>query len=692
MALDKNYSTINKQKKIFDVVEANFDTPRTIVKIAPAEYAAGITAGDVIRYDTVSLEYVRSLASSSSYNAEVFGIVESMDSDSNLNVVTNGSINLPSNHLINFVGSNSGRDDIYFLSDTIPGYLQNSGPTLSNTIIKPIYQVAPHGEYTGVVKNYLGYLNPDTSFNTNSQNLLNLNILRFSNDFTKILTYQTEYETFVIKSTTFNSNTQILDTTQIKVFNTSDIVIDPGLDSIVFPDVFLNRDARISNDGNHILLYNKFTNKIYYIFIDENTPRLKSIIDVDIDGSVSDKLWDADDELTSFVISSRATTRLKDETIDTRTTANSVCSKIEYYKRSVNNKLNPYRWKKCHTNHATGFIKSSPVIPTINPKDSFLISGIFRTSDIKCNGKNYGTVSFSLKQDQDDYSSRESNYQSQRYTDITDKPPLYLYDQLRGISGSTITIEQQVSSDEYFIRNYIRPTRTYDLVPNVNNFYIHKKIDNYYYEDFSYKTFYGFSPSMPYLSSLGFSSPFASIASFDMLTTFGSLVVSPGATTPKETLCSKIYLTENFTVTAYLFYFYPTNTKKILITKFPFYSEDEKTPFRYFEYSVNSATDIPSTTGSGFTKYFTSSDISDILNVTYFEFFGNDDRFFLCTPTYVIVYDYGTSSFSRINTQVDFTKSYFYSNSDGDFFVVEDRIFKYINSPESISQISVLLT
>lgn len=119
--------------------------------------APGLTAGDVIRYDVTLQGYTRSSADSAP-NSEVFGVVESRNSDGTLNVVTYGSINMPSHHLVNLDGFNYGGNDVYFLSAITAGYLQNLPPSNLGEVVKPVYQVAPNGSnYTGMIVNYVGY-------------------------------------------------------------------------------------------------------------------------------------------------------------------------------------------------------------------------------------------------------------------------------------------------------------------------------------------------------------------------------------------------------------------------------------------------------------------------------------------------------------------------------------------------------
>jgi hypothetical protein len=119
---------------------------------------AGLTLGNVIRYDISTSGYTASRANLAE-NSEVFGVIESYDSvSSRFGVVLYGSITLDSSKFADMgSGGGSGGNDIYFLSGQTAGILQNLAPTNLNHIVKPVYQVSPHGSYTGVVVNYLGY-------------------------------------------------------------------------------------------------------------------------------------------------------------------------------------------------------------------------------------------------------------------------------------------------------------------------------------------------------------------------------------------------------------------------------------------------------------------------------------------------------------------------------------------------------
>ena len=134
---------------------------RLMLSIAAGFYNVGVTAGDVIRYSVPDTEYRKSKADELA-TSEVVGIVESKSGDS-LNVVIYGSIALPATSIEATIPSsdttvNGGGNDIYFLSSTTAGKVRVTAPTGQTDIIKPIYQVAPHGgPYTGIVMNYIGY-------------------------------------------------------------------------------------------------------------------------------------------------------------------------------------------------------------------------------------------------------------------------------------------------------------------------------------------------------------------------------------------------------------------------------------------------------------------------------------------------------------------------------------------------------
>lgn len=152
-----NSSNINQNLLNFNV-QSELGS-RLIVNVTP-ENISDFTAGDVIRYDIETSGYTKSCANTAP-NSEVFGVIETIE-DSNLSVVIYGSINYPSEKLINSSGPNFGGNDIYFLSSSTPGKLENLPPTTVGHIIKPVYQVGPHTSITnknatGIIVNYLGY-------------------------------------------------------------------------------------------------------------------------------------------------------------------------------------------------------------------------------------------------------------------------------------------------------------------------------------------------------------------------------------------------------------------------------------------------------------------------------------------------------------------------------------------------------
>lgn len=148
-----NSSNISSSLNAFTVVQGGSRLATEIKRVS------GLTFGNVIRYDVISAGYTAAKADDAA-SSEVFGVIEGYNSATdNFDVVIYGSINLSSSALYAIDGTTggSGGNDIYFLSGTTAGVLQNLAPTNLNHIIKPVYQAAPHGSFSGVVMNYLGY-------------------------------------------------------------------------------------------------------------------------------------------------------------------------------------------------------------------------------------------------------------------------------------------------------------------------------------------------------------------------------------------------------------------------------------------------------------------------------------------------------------------------------------------------------
>ena len=122
---------------------------------------AGITAGDVIRYDVTdaSSKIYRKSKADNIENAEVVGVVETANSVS-LNVVIFGQIQFPSGRFNNegTPEGASGGNDIYFLSSSTSGDVTSLAPSEPTQVVKPILQRMDDGTNNAVVLNYIGYV------------------------------------------------------------------------------------------------------------------------------------------------------------------------------------------------------------------------------------------------------------------------------------------------------------------------------------------------------------------------------------------------------------------------------------------------------------------------------------------------------------------------------------------------------
>lgn len=147
-------STSSNITSLINTISTTQGGSRLIVSVT----GTGLTAGQVIRYDVATSGFTASKADTAP-NAEVFGVVENYNTTSSAyDVVIYGSININSSKLADMgSGGGSGGNDVYFLSGQTAGILQNLAPSNEDHIVKPVYQIAPHGSYSGVVVNYLGY-------------------------------------------------------------------------------------------------------------------------------------------------------------------------------------------------------------------------------------------------------------------------------------------------------------------------------------------------------------------------------------------------------------------------------------------------------------------------------------------------------------------------------------------------------
>jgi hypothetical protein len=179
-------------------LNATKDASRLTITLSQSQ-SLSFNVGDVIRYDVLNQVYTLSQANGI-VESEVVGVVESINRDGSRTIVVYGSINLPSDNLL-YVSSDitgaSGGNDIFFLSETNPGRLQNLAPSGTNSVIKSIYQVAPHGSYTGIVINHIGYALGGGTTSTFTQNDTDVGMLHH------YLILGRNYGT----DTTFDSNT-----------------------------------------------------------------------------------------------------------------------------------------------------------------------------------------------------------------------------------------------------------------------------------------------------------------------------------------------------------------------------------------------------------------------------------------------------------------------------------------------------
>ena len=127
----------------------------------------GVTAGDVIRYDTVPdsvsyKKYTKAMGNVAE-NAEVVGVIETIENGV-VGVVISGQIKFPSGRFATAdhiatptIGGASGGNDVYFLSAATAGGVQSLAPNKSGQIAKPVLQVADDGVFNAHVVNYIGY-------------------------------------------------------------------------------------------------------------------------------------------------------------------------------------------------------------------------------------------------------------------------------------------------------------------------------------------------------------------------------------------------------------------------------------------------------------------------------------------------------------------------------------------------------
>jgi len=149
---------LQQNETLIDIASSTYiqSSSRNIAQIP----SNGLVLGDTVYFDIASNQWKKAQANNAE-TSEVFGIIESI-SGSTASVITNGSITtIPAGKLNNLGSGGEGGNDIWFLSPTIPGSLQNQGATLAGHIVKPVFYQFPHTTegiaYTGYVVNYSGY-------------------------------------------------------------------------------------------------------------------------------------------------------------------------------------------------------------------------------------------------------------------------------------------------------------------------------------------------------------------------------------------------------------------------------------------------------------------------------------------------------------------------------------------------------
>ena len=760
MSLDGNQTTIFANSVSYTTTSR--DISRVMVVIPFTKYTEGITFGDVIRFNNtdgpVSGQYVKSSAASN-IGAEVFGIVEGYNSNTkSISVVIQGSVIIPSNKLniVTTDGNNAGGNDIYFLSGMTAGELQNAAPTTVNFISKPIYQVAPHGEFTGVVKNYLGWKN-----NSIDPFIVETKLMSMSDDMTKSIYYWEDANRFLIYSQTYDSNTF----TKVEEYTIDKSVLETNSNKLLNYDLTDTYDIKISDDGKEILVFDKSLNTISYIHVDQsNNALIKFVLNVDLVGSPQDKIWAVDNNITCLTVGTKSSHR-EPSIYDSVVTAYDVSSRIEYWKRNMNNTSSPYNWRRTHNNQAYGKVDSKYPSSIINeePMDEiYSFGGIHRLSDVSCKGSNFALSCKTLIQDQIDYKSKityitSSRYDSDMFTIISNSGSTNSGINRISVIGETYGSIDGFSygvDDAYATKNMFQNDIFFtNFFPNLdspeNKQYCcsfscsHYKILNlhndYYHEDLYHKM-EGFSYYLPGIadyntpaSLIGFNnSPgrtlsnsikqlkelsyvnqiFPDVTYFEI--NYGTILTIPLYT--RDALLSRAKTTETFVVYAFLYEYTQTFTgdkaKQLIITKYPFFAYDNLNVFSRYTISDVHKRVLP-TDGTGFgyiTAFQTNSIGPQNLNSRYiyavnaelipsvfdsmttittpnidqinnYEMFTSNDRFFICLPSMTLVWTYASSTYVNVMfTNLDTAK--FWYNSDGEFFLIDENIYRYNNSSQ----------
>ena len=722
---------------------------RLIIKLPVNTFDSGITGGDVIRFDTVGNKYKKSLADTSS-NAEVFGIVENINSDGSANVVINGSINYPESKLVDkaVVGEeiNLGGNDVYFLSGYTAGLLENK-ITDDKIVIKPLLQKAPHGAYNGIFRNYLGY----KQGNLNSVEIQTLEFfISFSDDLTKLITVSETLDKVFVYSISYSSlvfTTTLLDTIEFNTLSGDSIEWD-----------IETTDAKISNNGYDILIFTKQNNKIFHINRQSGV-QLKAQIDTDLTGNAVDKLWAVDDEISSITVSTVAMSlSINDDYM--AQTSREISSKIKYYRRAIDGK-NKFKWKLVNTGTAPGFVTSfheSALYEVAEPIAGY--SGVFRTNNIKCKGKNYILTTKTLISDQINYSSKKNGYLNNRYNNSFYNFLDLVYNAasikvMSTIEGSTIqtsisqqnngaifigeqpistpydSIEDAVADNQLLsVFANIPNNRSYKCSFGVRNFRITKKQNNKYIKDFSCLNNSSFAYYFPinvveahYRNDFEIFYPSGISYCTKLVIQENSKFSTAPFSVQQDAIWSSCSCSDSFFILGFLYNYINQNNqnKNLIILKFPINSHEEDSIFDYFEYSTKYNSVVPNPNNYGIISSFKSrieqeisgisiknidmihgpsienpsffnDEILSLININQlnsFELHTSNDRYFICTSTYTLIWTYSSGTYV-IKDIANLDQYKFSYSGDGEFFIKNNKILRYDSATQEFIDITVV--
>jgi hypothetical protein len=145
-------------------VKTDSSVSKTSARTAIQINGSGFSAGNLVTYNIASAGFTKCRANDNAL-AEFVGIIEGI-SGGTATVITNGSISWPSTGISFAMGSDggSGGQDVWFMSASTAGAMQDAAPSTPGTIVKPVYLHSPHSgldgsTYTGIILSYTGYRN-----------------------------------------------------------------------------------------------------------------------------------------------------------------------------------------------------------------------------------------------------------------------------------------------------------------------------------------------------------------------------------------------------------------------------------------------------------------------------------------------------------------------------------------------------